>query len=198
MDETALAIQARDGAGSAADQAFDQLVDRLQVPLFRFLLVLVGDAQRADELTQDAFVRAWERLNCYDSRFRFSTWLFTIARRTAANEHRQRSRRGETIEQDALPHLEGPRSLDPALSSASRDEAHNLWERAARVLTKEQRAALWLRVVEERSDEEIARILKRREGAVRALVHRARQAIRTGLEEKDHSQPRRAKMRTTR
>lgn len=197
MDETALAILARDGAGSAADRAFDQLVDRLQAPLFRFLLVLVGDAQRADELTQDAFVRAWERLSRYDSRFRFSTWLFTIARRTAANDHRQRSRRGERVEHDALASVEGPRSLDPALSLASRDEADDLWERAARVLTEEQRAALWLRVVEDRSDEEIGRILKRREGAIRALVHRARQAIRVGLEDQDQPQPRPARMRTT-
>lgn len=77
-------------ARAGSDQAFSRLVERLQEPLYRFLLQHTGTQADAEELTQETFVRAWQAIERYDDRWRFTTWLYTIGRRQAASHHRSR------------------------------------------------------------------------------------------------------------
>lgn len=165
---------ARRAQAGAAD-AFEALVARFEGPLYHFLRLRVGRGPVAEELAQETFLRAWRKLHLYDPRQRFSTWLFTLAKRVAASHVRRRkSDADRTVES-------GPedRALqaDPAELAADRDEGLHLWRLAGRVLSVEQRSALWLRYAEDLPAAEIARILGRRTVTVRVLLFRAREAL---------------------
>ena len=153
--------------------AFPDLFRKHQRMVYQFLLVRTACPADAEELTQETFLRAWRHRNTFDPRFRWSTWVLTIARRLAVN--RLRGRRPECPEED-LEQLVGPAS-EPAQLLVDQEQKDNLWALAARVLKPEQRSALWLRYSEDLSIEEIAPILGKRPGAIRVLLHRARQTL---------------------
>ena len=177
-------------AGDTA--SFEALVERFEGPLFQFLRVRTGNADEAEELAQEAFLRAWTNLHRYDSRWRFSTWLFTVAKRLAASRHRRRAGRTE----QSADVLEGVAvDADPASIAGVRDEQGHLWRTADRVLKVEQRSALWLRYAEERTVEEIANILGKRRVTVRVLLFRAREALGKHLSEPAPSSSTRAARR---
>lgn len=162
-------------AGSLA--SFEELVARFQRPLFRFLLLRAPSLEDAEELTQDSFVRAWQRIGLYDPRHRFSTWLFTLARRLAASRAR-RARSGATDERAS----ELVCAVDPPALLAAREERLNLWSLARRLLGVEQCSALWLRYAEDLAVPEIARILGRRPVTVRVQLFRARARLARHLD----------------
>jgi RNA polymerase sigma-70 factor (ECF subfamily) len=145
------------------------LVGRLEVPLFNFLRLGAESPEDAEELTQEAFLRAWQRLDSYDSRWKFSTWLFTLARRLAISRYRKRRR--ETTE--ARFEAAGNES-EPSRIASRREERENLWEVVRRELNLEQQTALWLRYGEGLAVTEIARVLSKRASTVRVLLFRAR------------------------
>lgn len=81
-------------AASEGDlDAFDVLVRSYQEPVWRFLRGLVRDPALAEDLTQETFLRAFNRLPTFAFRSRFSTWLFTVARNLAVDAVRKRERR---------------------------------------------------------------------------------------------------------
>src|SRR5262245_20916937 len=121
-----LALEAQRGSV----QAFEELVGRFEGPLFRFLWMRTRDAAAAEDLAQEAFLRAWQRLARYDSRWRFSTWLFTVAERLSVSACRSRGKEPRTRQGDeALCDLAG--GDDPSQSPAERDEGRALWALAA-------------------------------------------------------------------
>lgn len=73
--------------------AFGVLVESYQEPIWRFLCSLVKDAALAEDLTQETFLRAFDRLGSFEFRSRFSTWLFAVARNLGIDALRQRERR---------------------------------------------------------------------------------------------------------
>ncbi len=153
--------------------AFEELVTHLHRPLYHFLCLRTGNAAEAEELCQDAFLRAWQKLDRYDPRWRFTTWLFTLAKRLAAS--RARVRRPEVLPDEAQAGLAD--DADPATLAAEREERSLVWSLAGRCLSVEQRSALWLRYGEDLSIEEIARILDKRRVTVRVLLFRAREVL---------------------
>jgi len=160
-------------AQNGSREAFGELVLRLQGPLFHFLSLRIPDHGEAEELVQEAFLRAWQKLDQYDSRWRFSTWLFTVAKRLAAS--RARTRKPVLVHDEVLSTLSA--EGEPSALVELREESDNVWLLAGRVLTVEQRSALWLRYAEDLSIEEIARILDKRRVTVRVLLFRAREAL---------------------
>jgi RNA polymerase sigma-70 factor (ECF subfamily) len=168
------------GAGGAgATAAFEELVARYERPLYGFLVVRVGNAADTEELVQEAFLRAWQKLDLYDSRWRFSTWLFTLAKRLGVS--RARVLRPVALPEETLGRLAD--DTDPAVLAADREESSNVWKLAGRILSVEQRSALWLRYAEGLSNGEIGTILGKRTVSVRVLLFRAREALARALEE---------------
>src|SRR6185295_16913226 len=112
----ALALEAQ--AGSV--QAFEALVARFEAPLLRFLFLRTRDAAAAEDLTQEAFLRAWKNLARYDPRWRFSTWLYTVAERLCISARRSR---GKDPAMSVLePEQIGARGTpDPAQAAADKD-----------------------------------------------------------------------------
>jgi RNA polymerase sigma-70 factor (ECF subfamily) len=176
--ETDESLAVRAGEGDVV--AFDQLVRRFDRRVFNFLLrrgVPEGDAE---DLVQDAFLEAWKSIPRYSPRWRFSTWLYTIASRQGIHLHRRRARGGgpgPSIDADMRP------SREPAPPGfiITREGRENLWAIAERELTRDQAAALWLRYVDDFSIPEIARILGRASVTVRVILFRARQAMKEHL-----------------
>ncbi|MCZ6597019.1 MAG: sigma-70 family RNA polymerase sigma factor [Planctomycetota bacterium] len=176
-DPTAEELAAAAQAGSK--DGFTRLVERFEGPLYNFVLLRIGDAGEAEELVQETFLRAWSRIGSYRPRWRFATWLFTIARRLAASHHRvRRPRPTSGAALDALTTGGG----DPSSALDDREERSRVWDLAKRVLTEDQRSALWLRYAEDLSVQEIAEVLGRRTSTVRVLMFRARARLAEHLE----------------
>jgi RNA polymerase sigma-70 factor (ECF subfamily) len=163
---------ARAQAGSSP--AFVELVRRFDTRLFNFLLRRVGHVADAEDLTQEAFLRAWQRIDRFRPARggRFSTWLFTIASRAAIDHLRAQASRNAAC---ARLHRQSAHE-DSSFSNNNNGESrqNNIWTLAAEILADEQHAALWLRYAEDLSNREIARVLGRTTIGVRVLLHRAR------------------------
>ena len=160
--------------------AFGRLVRRFEGALFQYLRLRTRSPADAEEIAQRSFVRAWERLDAYDERWRFSTWLYTLARHEAASFHRHEARQAVP---DGAPDPVDPRS-DDGRGRAVETDAHGrgrLWALASRLLTHEQFDALWLRYAEDLPSHEVARVLGRPDTNVRVLLHRARRRLEKHL-----------------
>lgn len=172
-----LALRAGSGTGQAA-ACYAELVSRYHTRLYNFLLKRTRCAADAEELTQEAFLRAWERIASYDPSWKFSTWLYTIASRLAVSKFRKmrRERVGHEIESssDAQSSAAGQASV---LHADARAAGQRLWSLAQRTLSEEQHTALWLRYAEDMSIAEIASVLGKTQVGVRVGLFRARQAL---------------------
>lgn len=168
--EAALVEQACHGCSTS----FGTLVQLHQERLYNFMLRRYRNEHFAEEITQAAFVRAWENLSKYDATWRFSTWLYTIAIRLAANIE-QRKRPCASIE--SLSMRPCTREYDPSAAAVMREDGRTVWQLADRILDADHRTALWMRYGDDAPVEQIARVLDRTSGAVRVLLHRARKRL---------------------
>jgi RNA polymerase sigma-70 factor (ECF subfamily) len=153
---------------------FAELVKRFEGRLFNFLRRRTGSTHDAEDVVQDTFVRAWQRIDQYDARWQFSTWLFTIAHRLAITQGRRRQREVTWAGADELPTVGRD---DPARAVDDREHCGLLWDTADRILSDSQHMVLWLRYAEELSNKEIARVLGRSQISVRVTLFRAREAL---------------------
>jgi len=163
------------GAGDAI--AFEALYRRHSGRVHGVILRLVGgNAGRAEDLTQEAFVRAWQALPSYRFESAFSTWLHRLAVNTALMELRaRRSRPQASDDEDALDSI-------GTLDSAGHVTALTMdLERAVATLPPRARAVLVLHDVEGWKHEEIATELGMAVGSSKAQLHRARGLLRTRL-----------------
>ena len=147
--------------------AFEQLVRRYQGDVWRLAFHLVHDDGMADDVTQDAFVRAFRFLRRYRAEAKFSTWLFTIARNCAMDELRRATRRRRTrhraeVEADAL-------AADQSISIEVKE--------AVAALPLDLREPVVLIDMLGLPYREVARMLSVPEGTVKSRVHRARELL---------------------
>jgi len=166
------------------DPAFEQLVERHQRRAYRVAWSILGDAEEAKDLSQEAFLRLYERASSFDGRSKFSTWFHRILVNLCLDRRRQRQgwlRRtfGADREEDPQALLEAQPAAagDPADEIDKRQVMSRLWSAAAR-LSAQQRAALVLQVEEDLPTAEIARVLDCSEATVRVHLHRAVSALR--------------------
>ncbi len=167
-----LAIRAQRGS----PDAFGELVRQFEGRVFNFLLRRVSAAD-AEDLTQEAFIRAWQRIHQYDPRWRFSTWLFTIATRLTTS----RTRKGRfTLGLDE--HARGGTAVEPERRLAHAELRGHIWKLVDRTLTDEQRTAVWLRYVEDMAMQDIAQVMGKSQVGVRVMLHRARLSLARRME----------------
>jgi RNA polymerase sigma-70 factor (ECF subfamily) len=159
---------------------FVELIGRFEGRVFNFLLRRVHPAIEAEDLTQETFLRAWQNIGRYRPKFRFSTWLFTIASRLAVDHHRSKRRHWSGVSaetQAARAHRQASSCDDPAHIAAESQDEGSLWSLAAALLSSEQHSVLWLRYAEDLTPKEIARVLGRTQIAVRVMLFRARETL---------------------
>jgi len=170
---------------SGVRDAFVELVGRYQGRIVNFIYRALGDFERSEELAQESFLRAFRKADSFDSKYRFSTWLYTIARNLASNELRDRSRRPTPygIEDEdwasagmSMSEWRGRPEGDPARILLNKEMKQAL-EKALGRLSDEHRMALILKEYDGLTYGEIADILETSAGTVKSWVYRAKREI---------------------
>jgi RNA polymerase sigma-70 factor (ECF subfamily) len=183
IDSRALSVNERRliaQAQSGDRLAFDALVRIHADRLYAVVLPLSAGPHEAEEVTQEAFFRAWRAIGRFDGRSQLFTWLYRIG----VNEAKRRAQRGERTLRTVS--LEESPSEPPDLSGApepgaERGALRDALERAVRALPLDYRAPLVLRDIEGLSTQDAAEILGVSEAALKSRLHRARVAVRDAL-----------------
>ena len=178
-------IPARALRGAPGPENFEDVVEDYQRRLYGFALRMTGNREDAEEIVQDAFVRAYRALAKMDpeqrAELRLQPWLYTITLNVTRN--RLRSKRPTSV---ALDSLADPDALLNETQEGP-DQPEAIVERGADMVLVEQallqlpmhlRAAATLRFIEGRSHPEIAEILDQPIGTVKSHVHRAVRILR--------------------
>ncbi len=155
--------------------AFETLYRRNAGRVYALCLRMTADAARAEELTQDAFLRAWERLGSFRGESRFSTWLHGLTVNLVLGDRRTRSRRPRTTG-DAVTLERTPGSPAGAVQGERRD-----LERAIAALPDGARTVFVLHDIEGYRHDEIAAFTGVTAGTSKAQLHRARRLLREAL-----------------
>lgn len=156
--------------------AFEELYRRNVGRVYALCMRMAGDPSLAEELAQDVFVRAWERLGTFRGESAFSSWLHPLTVNVALSERRARRRRtSRFVTTDDLTPFEKPgRSAGP-------EEGMDL-EKALATLPPGARSVFVLHDVEGYRHQEIAELTGVAEGTSKAQLHRARRMMREALE----------------
>ena len=147
--------------------AFDLFLERYQHKVFRLVYSILKETAKAEEVTQDIFLKMWQVLPDYDGRAALSTWIYTIARNTSLSALRAESyRKTLSIEGHDTPAV-------PPDSGMRQIEIQQLLDRLPIV----QQEVITLYYLQDRSVEDVANMLGLPEGTVKSHLHRARRAM---------------------
>jgi RNA polymerase sigma-70 factor (ECF subfamily) len=155
--------------------AFEELVKRHQRPLFSYVYRMLGNPDEAEELTQVALVRSWDKLKGFKGNSKFKTWLYRIATNLCINKVTRRKPTAELPET-----LVGPETHEPE-AEYRRRQREQVVKAAIDCLPAEQRSALVLSVYENMRYSEIARAMGKSVRAVDSLLFRAKVNLRKNL-----------------
>lgn len=162
--------------------AFQILVERHSRSVFRLAFRLTHHEQDAEDVVQEAFLRAYRQLGQFESRASFNTWLYRITVNCALDWNRKRRRHEDHREPDAIEEHKELRQLEDPRPSPERltfgVEVQQRLQAALKELSDKERTAFLLRHFEEMSIEEISQILGMREGATKNSIFRAAQKVR--------------------
>jgi RNA polymerase sigma-70 factor (ECF subfamily) len=167
-----------------SQDSFRELVRRFERPVYSLVLRMVQDPATAEDLAQEVFVKAFRRLDSYDSRWKFSSWLFKIAHNTTIDHLRRGT--PETVPLEAGEDDDGRGGLaavladdtveDPRAAAERRDLGRSL-ERAIRRLRPDYREAVLMFYVHGSSYQEICEATGQPLGTVKTNLHRARKEL---------------------
>ena len=185
-DDRILAAQAAEGR----QRAFRELLRRYERPVFSLIYRMVRDRSLAEDLSQEAFIRAFNAIASYNPGYKFSSWIFKIAHNLTIDHLRKK--RIDTISLHGSPHAlteEAQARTRPIVESLDeRPDAYveNLElgsqiESAIGKLRPEYRTVTLLRHVEGYSYKEIAEIMELPLGTVTTYIHRARLELKEAL-----------------
>lgn len=183
-DPNDLVVRARAGC----DQSFTELATRFFPRLVQLVLPRIASNSHmdAEDIAQDALARAFQNLAAFNPRYRFSTWLYTIALRLATDHNRGQRRRLSLLETHrTLLELDASEQVTTGAECERRDSVDAIWRMARAVLGESQFTAMWLRFAEDLSVEEIARVMCKTSVGVRVLLHRARIKMLRELNKED-------------
>jgi RNA polymerase sigma-70 factor (ECF subfamily) len=166
--------------------AFDRLVQAYSARIYTHLYRLVRNREEAEDLTQEAFIRAYRFLHQYDGRRPFRNWLYTIASHVGLNALRSRQRRGRYECNDVDDHAAASApSADSPLRDAVRQELRDLLLGAVESLPPQAAMLMHLVYFEGMPVQEAAEILGMSEANAKVTLHRARRRLREQLVDRD-------------
>lgn len=175
MDQSDLIVRAQQGDGTA----WEQLVRQHQDAVFRLAYLLLGDADDADDVAQETFIRAFGALDRFDTSRPLRPWLLRIAtnlahnRRRAIGRYLAAARRMFQFTPDAVVNIEG--------RSSERWESQTLWLAVRRLSVVDQQV-IYLRYFLDLSEAEMAATLNVASGTVKSRLHRALNRLRAVVE----------------
>ena len=164
-------------------ESFGLLYERYAESIYRFIFSHLDNRQDAEDLTEDIFFRAWKALSTYDERgLPFSAFLFQVARNTLIDFYRQH----RTLQPiDEIEIQSG--DIGPEQMVYNKQENEGLVQCLGK-LREDYRTVLILRFLSGLTIEETADAMRRSEGAVRVLQHRALSALKEVVEKGEHEQ----------
>ena len=170
----AKAVSAQDTA------AFGELVRRHQSQVRNFLRKLAGDVTLADDLAQDCFMHAWDKLHTFSGRGSFIGWLLKVAYTTFLQSNRKSKRYAEILEE--VGHVA---DMESRSHTTQNDEVTDL-DKFLAVLSEEERAIMVMSYACGLSHREISDATDMPVGTVKSVIFRGKQKIRTSFDIKDH------------
>jgi RNA polymerase sigma-70 factor (ECF subfamily) len=174
VDEAVWLEEARRGS----KEAFGELITAYQSPVFNLAYRMLGNADEAEQAAQEAFIRAWTRLDSYDPAHKFSTWLLSITSNYCIDQLRKRRAQ--------LLSIEGPLPAHPALMSENTDgpeaqatssERQESVQQLLDTLPDDYKQAVVLRYWYDMSYEEIAEVMETSVSAIKSRLFRARRQM---------------------
>ena len=160
--------------------AFCVLIRRHQSHVRNFLRKLTGDYTLADDLAQDCFIHAWDKLQTFSGRGSFIGWMLKVAYTTFLQSRRKSKRYAEILEEVGhVVDTDGSGHTEPS------EETGDL-ERFLAVLTDEERAVMVMSYACGLSHREIGDAMTMPVGTVKSVIFRGKEKIRTSFDIKDH------------
>ncbi len=171
------------------ERAYGLLLGRYRRAVYSLIYRMVGNAEEAQDLAQEAFIRAFRSLSSYDRTRSFSNWLFKIASNLTIDYHRRRKLRTISLavgeEEEEGREMELPDPTPSALDHLVEDESSRRTDQLVRALPERYRIVVLMRHSQDMSYEEIATALGLPVGTVKAQLHRARAMLKRKLESRE-------------
>lgn len=164
--------------GVAALPPVSQLYRRHRTKALAIARRILGDAEEAEDVVQEVFIRLCRGLGRFDGKAAYSTWLYRVMVNSSINMLRARRRREHLSQPGSTP-------LTPE-EQAIGSEMGSLFESALREVSERHRQVLWLREVRGLSYPEIAGLLRIPEGTVKSALNRGRSQLQDILRERGH------------
>jgi len=171
-DEESIVRRAQQNDPAALTQLYEENFDKI----YRYIVLKIGDRAEAEDMTQQVFLKALQSISSFKWKgVPFSAWLFRIAHNQAVDHLRKKNKRTSVPLDDSFsggdsPHATTERKMDIEELLA-----------ATRRLTEAQREVISLRFTSELSIAQVARIMGKSQGAVKALQHSGIVALRRAL-----------------
>jgi RNA polymerase sigma-70 factor, ECF subfamily len=178
-------------ARKGREPAYRELIGRYQRPVFSLIYRMVRDREKAEDLTQETFIKVLNAIERYDPSFKFSSWIFKIAHNTSLDHLRKKE--PETLSLQGSPHARTDAEIEASTITPESDDENpeeytsnrelgSEIDRAIGRLRPEYRTAIVLCHIEGRPYEEIAEIMNVPLGTVKTYIHRARNDLKKQLE----------------
>ncbi|MDB4296180.1 sigma-70 family RNA polymerase sigma factor [bacterium] len=162
LTDRELVLAAREGDSPA----YGELIHRYHETIYAFLMQLTKNRQDAEDLTQDTFLHALQKLGTFKLDRKFRPWLFTIARRLTIAQWRHHKPTFPLLDSD-----------HPETASAKPHDTIALWQIAQSHLKRDEFMALWLHYQENLPIKEVARVLRKTVTHSKVILHRARKKL---------------------
>jgi RNA polymerase sigma-70 factor (ECF subfamily) len=172
--DAALILQARQGN----ETAWVQLMRLHQEPVFRLAYLILGDADEAEDVAQDSFIRAYKKLDQFDEQRPFRPWLLQITKNLARNRQRSLGRYWHMVQRFFQTHPDAHMVAAPTDQTA---DAQLLWQ-AVQKLKPMAQEIIYLRFFMAMSEAETAVSLNIAPGTVKSRTHRALKQLREVVE----------------
>jgi RNA polymerase sigma-70 factor (ECF subfamily) len=180
-DEELVAEYQRDSGGTRGARAINALMARWRGRVYLWAYRLMREREAALDVAQEALIQVYQALPRYQSRGRFSSWLFTIVHNRCISELRRRPRREPEEVLESMP----ANDAEPSAALEDSEEFEHVFTAMDSALAPEERLALWLRAYEGLAVGDITRILAiQNVSGARGVLQKARIKLREALKER--------------
>jgi len=162
-------------------EAFSQLYEAYFDKIYRYVVLKIGDKTEAEDMTQQVFLKALQSISSFKWKgYPFSAWLYRIAHNQVVDYFRKKSKRPSVELDDSLNISNGKKESNPYSMAEQSFNMEQLLS-ATKRLTEAQNEVISLRFTSEMSTAEVAKIMGKSQGAIKALQHSAIAALRRTL-----------------
>lgn len=176
-------------AQSKDPESFAKIYDMYIDKIYRFIYFKVSDKELAQDLAAEVFLKTWEYVNTGKEIDNIKALLYKISRNLIIDYYRSRHRHDVSIESEILENIDEESSNEPEIITHTHIDIKmelEVVEKAIKSLKDEYKDVLLLKHIEELSLGEIAKVLQKKNGAVRVMLHRATKALQEILDKNNN------------